>query len=94
MVFNNNFKGAMSLVTEKGKGGILALTETTKKEMSSKHPKAEPVNPEALLRGDIPPSLHPVFYSELDGDLVKKCALRTKVEPVSHSKKMFCGTKW
>ena len=25
MVFNNNFKGAMSLVTEKGKGGILAL---------------------------------------------------------------------
>ena len=78
MVFNNNFKGAMSLVTEKGKGGILALNEKTKKEMSSKHPKAEPIHPEALITGEVPPSLHPVFYSELDGELVKKCALRTK----------------
>ena len=31
MVFNNNFKGAMSLVTEKGKGGILTLDKKTKK---------------------------------------------------------------
>ena len=78
MVFNNNFKGAMSLVTEKGKGGILALDEKTKKEMSSKHPKAEPLHPDALLTGEIPLTLHPVFYSELDGELIKKCALRTK----------------
>ena len=78
MVFNNNFKGAMSLVTKKGKGGILTLDEKTKKEMSSKHPKAEPMQSEALLTGEIPQSLHPVFYAELDGELVKKCALRTK----------------
>ena len=26
----------------------------------------------------MPPSVHPVFYSELDGDMVKKCALRTR----------------
>ena len=32
MVFNNNFKGAMSLVTEKGKGGILALTEKPRRK--------------------------------------------------------------
>ena len=31
MVFNNNFKGAMSLVMEKGKGGILKLHESTKR---------------------------------------------------------------
>ena len=78
MVFNNNFKGAMSLVTEKGKGGILALNEKTKSEMTSKHPKPDPIDPEALLFGEIPPSLHPVFFSELSGELVKKCALRTK----------------
>ena len=78
MVFNNNFKGAMSLVTEKGKGGILALDEKTKKEMSSKHPKPEPLHLETLITGELPPSLHPVFYSELDGELIKKCALRTK----------------
>ena len=39
MVFNNNFKGAMSLVTEKGKGGIMPLNEATKREMALKHPK-------------------------------------------------------
>jgi hypothetical protein len=78
MVFNNNFKGAMSLVTEKGKGGILTLNEKTKKEMSSKHPKPEPIHPDALLTGEIPPSLHPVFYAALDGELIKKSALRTK----------------
>jgi len=77
MVFNNNFKGAMSLVTERGKGGVLALDEKTKKEMSSKHPMPEPINPEALISGEIPPSLHPVFFAALDGELIKKNALRT-----------------
>jgi hypothetical protein len=62
MVVNNNFKGAMSLVTEKGKGGILALNEKTKKEMSAKHPKAEPINEEALLTGDIPHSASCVLF--------------------------------
>ena len=46
--------------------------------MSSKHPKAEPIQPEALITGKLPDSLHPIFYAEIDGELVKKCALRTK----------------
>ena len=77
MVFNNNFKGAMSLVTAKGKGGVLSLNESTKKEMSSKHPQPEPMNPDALLSGTMPPSLHPVFFAPIDGDLIKKNTLRT-----------------
>ena len=43
MVFNNNLKGAMSLVMEKGKGGVMAVDEKTKREMQSKHPKAKPM---------------------------------------------------
>jgi hypothetical protein len=78
MVFNNNFKGAMSLVMEKGKGGVMAVNEKTKREMQSKHPRAEPMAQGALLTGEMPPTLHPVFYSALDGELVKKCTLRTK----------------
>ena len=77
MVFNNNFKGAMSLVTEKGRGGVLSLNATTKKEMSSKHPTPEPINPQALISGEMPPSLHPVFFAPIDGELIKKNALRT-----------------
>ena len=76
MVFKNNFKGA--IVTEKGKGGVMAINDKTKREMSSKHPRAEQISQEALLTGEAPPSLHPTFYSTIDADLVKKCALRTK----------------
>ena len=62
MVFNNNLKGAMSLVTEKGSD------ESTKREMKSKHTKAEQASPAVLISGEMPESLHPV----------KKCTLRTR----------------
>ena len=78
MVFNNNFKGAMSLVMDKGKGGILKLHESTKQEMKSKHPKPEPLHTEALITGDMPTDLHPIFFSALNGDLIKRCTLRTR----------------
>jgi hypothetical protein len=78
LVFNNNFKGAMSLVTAKAKGGILPLDDKTKRDMAEKHPKPEGIHPEALLFGELPETLHTSFYEALDGDLVKKCALRTK----------------
>src|SRR6185437_6870224 len=67
----------MSLVAEKGKGGVLSLNESTRKEMASKHPKPEPINPEALLSGEMPPNLHPVFFEGLNGEMMKKHALRT-----------------
>ena len=78
LVFNNNLKGAMSLLTNQAKGGVLPLNDKTKNEMASKHPSAEPAHPEALLSGPVPPSLHPVFYDALNGELIKKCTLRTK----------------
>ena len=77
MVFNNNFKGAMSLVVEKVKGGVLSLTQATKKEMVSKHPEPRPIHPDSLLSGPVPPTLHPVFFAPIDGGLIKKHTLRT-----------------
>ena len=67
----------MSLVCEKGKGGVLALNDTTKQEMQ-KHPKPEPVQTEALLSGEMPQDVHHIFYAAIDGDLIKRCALRTR----------------
>jgi hypothetical protein len=50
-VFNGSFKGAMSLLSDKGKGGVLLLNARTTKEMQAKHPKpAEPL-PESLITG-------------------------------------------
>jgi hypothetical protein len=98
MVFNNNFKGAMSLVTEKGRGGVLPLNAATKMEMSSEHPMPEPINPQALISGEMPPSLHPVFFAPIDGELIKKNALRTGGAGVSQQEdalwhKMISGHK-
>ena len=56
------------MITEKG---VLALNDQTKKEMSSKHPKPEPIDPEALLT-----HMDPIFYAPINGELVKKCAQR------------------
>ena len=72
-LFNNNFKGALSLLTNKEKGRVLALNATTKNDMLSKHPKAEPADPPALITGPLP--LQPIFHEKLDGDLIKKCVL-------------------
>lgn len=78
MVFNNNLKGAISLIAAKGKGGVLPINDETKREMKAKHPQAKPVRPKALMTGELPPALHPIFFEALDGNLIKKCALRTK----------------
>jgi len=39
----------MSLIMDKGKGGILKLNDTTKREMKDKHPSPEPITTEALI---------------------------------------------
>lgn len=78
MIFNNNFKGAMSLVTDKSKGGILKLDDSTKSEMKAKHPEPEMVCHSSLISGVMPDAMHPIFYTALNGDLIKRCALRTR----------------
>ena len=78
MVFNNNLKGAVSLVTDKAKGHLLKLTEETRKELTSKHPPAAPLFAEALITGTPPVDVHPSLFACVNGDLIKKCCLRTK----------------
>ena len=78
MVFNNNLKGAMSIVCQKAKGGVLALDAATKKEMKAKHPPAEVVSPDVLMTGPLPPDKHPIFFAPLNGELIRKCTLRTR----------------
>ena len=70
MAFNNNLRGAMSLVLEKGKGGVLKVDNAIKKVMLAKHPVPEPVLREALLDGE-QVDIHPVFFDALNGDLIR-----------------------
>ena len=78
MVFNGNFKGAMSLIMNKAKGGVLPLNEQTRKDMQSKHPKPEPQAKDAMISGDLPPAVHNIIFDGVNGESIKKFALRSR----------------
>jgi hypothetical protein len=71
----------MSLIADKGKGGVLPLDETTKKEMRSKHPAPVEAPPDSLLTGDPPPDTHSILFTGLDGELIRKCAQQASGSP-------------
>ena len=61
MVFNNNLRGAVSLITNKGKGRLLDLSDGTRSEMAAKHPA--PYFDAAIILGPLPPNVHPSLFA-------------------------------
>jgi hypothetical protein len=72
-----NVNGALKLLTNNMANGILPLNDETLNLLHLKHPDAKEAMPDVLIQG---PTLrvHPVLFDEIDEDLVKKAALRTK----------------
>ena len=68
----------MRYVVNQAKGGVLKLDEETKQQLHDKHPSAEDAAPETLIEDDVPENLDPIVFSALDGDVIKKCALKTE----------------
>ena len=56
----------------KGKGGVLPMSDMNKFLMQEKHPKVELADEKILITGELPPTLHPVFYDKLDKSLIEK----------------------
>lgn len=66
------------------KGGVLQIDDVTaladgssatvREVLAEKHPAAAPADPAALLSGD-PPSVHPICFDRLTGELLKSVAL-------------------
>lgn len=78
MLFNGNGKGAMRLASGQPKGGVLSLDEKSMALYKNLHPAPEPADPAAILSGDKPEEVDPIVFSALQGELIKKCALRTE----------------
>lgn len=53
------------------------MNDETIELLHEKHPKGEPVNEEMLLRGP-PVYVHPVIFDDIDEEMVKKTAIKTK----------------
>ena len=72
-----NTKGALKLLTSNISNGILPLDDKTLSLLKQKHPAPSELNEEILLRGE-KPSVYPVVFEDIDENMVKEAALKTK----------------
>ena len=72
-----NVNGAIKLLSKNMQNGILPLDEETLKALRQKHPEAEPTNPDILLT-DAPVKIHPVRFEEINAEMIRQSALKTK----------------
>ena len=72
-----NVNGAIKLLTNNMKGGILPLNEQTMELLRTKHPEGNAASEDALLHGEIK-IVQPIIYEAIDEDMVLKAAQLTK----------------
>ena len=72
-----NINSAIKLLTDNMQNGILPLDNSTLDSLQIKHPTAKQAMKEALL-DDTPLSVHQIKFENIDGEAVRKAALRTK----------------
>ena len=72
-----NVNGALKLLTSNISNGILPLDDKTLSLLKQKHPTSSELNEEVLLRGE-KPSVHLVVFEDIDENMVKEAALKTK----------------
>jgi hypothetical protein len=68
---------AIRLLDQEISPGILSLTDETLKCLHDKHPNAEPKYNDMLLNGPLR-IINTVIYDNINADLVRKCAIKTK----------------
>jgi len=72
-----NINGAIKLLTNNMENGILPLDNKTLKLLKQKHPEGmEP--PDDVLLTDTLIQLHPVRFEEIDSELIRQFALKTR----------------
>ena len=78
-------RSALSYISHEQTGGVLSLDDiipesqglTTRDVLRDKHPIGKPACPEALL-SDIPETVNPIIYSNLDAECILNSALHTQ----------------
>ena len=77
LMHKSNVNGALRLLTNNMSNGILPLSDETLQILSLKHPEAQQAHHEALLQGP-KKQIHSIVYEDIDENLVKKAAIKTK----------------
>ena len=68
-----NVNGAIKLLTNNMKGGILPLNNETMELLRTKHPEGKEAIEDALLPGEVP-MVQPIIFESIDEDMVLKAA--------------------
>ena len=72
-----NVNGAIKLLSNNMQNGILPLNDTTLNQLKLKHPEAKKAD-EVVLLPDLPIKVHPVKFENIDAELVRKVAIKTR----------------
>ena len=72
-----NVNSALKLLTSNISNGIFPIDDKILSILKQKHPVPSDLNEEVLLRGE-KPSVYPVVFKDIDENMVKETALKTK----------------
>ena len=78
LVLEGQINAALRFVSESSSGGVLPLTDDVMAQLKEKHPNPQPTKLGSLLFGPIDDELPETLYSEINGEMVRQAALRTK----------------
>ena len=77
LVMEGQINSALRYLSENECGGVLPLTVDVMGQLKDKHPEAQEAKLGSLLFGPVE-EVHDSLYQQIDGDMIREAALRTK----------------
>ncbi|XP_073231425.1 uncharacterized protein [Porites lutea] len=78
LVLEGQINSALRFLSETTSGGVLSLTDEVMSQLKQKHPNPQSANLGSLLFGPIDDQYPESVYTEINGEMVRQAALRTK----------------
>ena len=72
-----NVNGVLKLSASSMTNGIFPIDEKTPYSLKRKHPQSQPAYEKTLINGESP-VMHPIIFGDINEELVRKAAIRTK----------------
>ena len=77
LVISGNINGALKLLENEGRGGVLTLNDKVLEALKEKHPDAEDINDIMVLHG--PKNyVDQVIFEEINAELIQKMTMKTR----------------
>ena len=78
LVLEGQINSALRFLSETTSGGVLSLTDEVMSQLKQKHPNPQSAKLGSLLFGPIDDQYPESVYTEINGEMVRQAALRTK----------------